>query len=199
MAKEPHHVGEILDSLEELARGHRRISVGDVLAQFGPRSYGPILIVIPLIDISPIGAIPGLPTFMALILALTAAQLLAGQRHIWLPGFVARRTVSARRLGATVPKLRGVARRLDRWFHGRLRGLTAGPLARLAGAVVLLLCCLVPPLELIPLATTVPMLAIGAIGLALLVRDGALMLAALALGLAAFGLAGHLWLGGGGG
>ncbi|HSJ79430.1 MAG TPA: exopolysaccharide biosynthesis protein, partial [Erythrobacter sp.] len=43
----------------------------------------------------------------------------------------------------------------------------------------------VPPLELVPFGSTAPMLAIAAVGLALLVRDGLLMIAATGIALAA--------------
>lgn len=46
----------------------------------------------------------------------------------------------------------------------------------------------VPPLELLPLATTAPMLAIAAVGLALTVRDRALTIAASVIGVAAVGI-----------
>ena len=48
----------------------------------------------------------------------------------------------------------------------------------MAGAI-LLLCCTVPPLEFLPFASSIPMLAIAVLGLALTVRDGALVLGAL--------------------
>ena len=54
--------------------------------------------------------------------------------------------------------------------------------------MILLLCCLVPPLELVPFASSAPMLAIAAFGLALMVRDGLLMLAAFTLSLGAVGV-----------
>ena len=64
---------------------------------------------------------------------------------------------------------------------------------RRAAAVVVALCCTVPPLELIPFASSAPMLAIAAFGLAILVRDGLLMLVALALSALAVGLGGYFW------
>ena len=45
-----------------------------------------------------------------------------------------------------------------------------------AAAVVVGLCLLVPPSELIPFAAIVPMAAIALLGLALTVRDGVVML-----------------------
>src|SRR5690606_36946996 len=52
---------------------------------------------------------------------------------------------------------------------------------RIAAAICILLALTVPPLELVPFATTAPMGAIAAFGLALFVRDGLLMIIAAAL------------------
>ena len=64
-----------------------------------------------------------------------------------------------------------MARWLDRWFHGRLKPLTRGLF-----------------LEIVPFASTAPMGAIALFGLALLVHDGALMIAASATAVGALAL-----------
>lgn len=188
MAEEPDSVGDILDAVETLARDQDRVAVGDLIEALGSRGFGPLLVVMPLIDISPIGGIPGLPTAMALVIVLVAAQIVLGRQHLWLPGFVRRRSVKASTACKAVAKTRGVARFTDRWFHGRLPALTRGAVVRVGALGVIALCCTVPPLELLPFATTAPMLAIAAYGLALTVRDGALMIAAIVLAVVAIGI-----------
>lgn len=192
MADEPHSVGDVLDKLNELAdQGDGE--VGGAVEALGSRSYGPLLLIPALIDISPVGGIPGLPTILALVIAICAVQMVIGRKHVWLPGFLARRTVSAHRVRKVADKSRGVARFLDRWFHDRLPALTKGPFVRATGVIVVLLCCTVPPLEILPFATTAPMAAIAAFGLAMMVRDGALMLAAFALSGVAVAVGTGLW------
>ena len=198
MADEPHSVGDVLDTLRELANGGD-VEIGHATEAFGSRSYGPFLIIVPLIDISPVGGIPGLPTAMAIIVFLVAIQIVLGRKHLWLPGFVARRKVSADKVRKVADKTRGVARFLDRWFHGRLPKLTQGPFVRAAGVMVILMTFAVPPLELLPFATTAPMVAILAFGLALMVRDGLLMIVATALAAGAVAIGFGLWGSGGGG
>ena len=188
MAEEPHSVGDILDAIEKLADDHDEVAVGDVVEALGSRGFGPFLVVMPLIDISPVGSIPGLPTAMAAIIMLIAVQMALGRKHLWLPGFVRRRAISADKARKAVDKTRGLARFMDRWFHGRLPALTTGPFVRVAAVGVIVLACAVPPLELLPLATTIPMLAIAAFGLAITVRDGALMIAATVLAVAGLGV-----------
>lgn len=190
MAEQPHSVGDILDRLADAAEEKDQISIGQTVEAFGHRSYGPFLVLPALLELSPIGGIPGIPTFLAAIIMLFAFQILLGRRHFWLPDLIARRSVSAERLDKAVKKLRPVAGWLDRWFHGRLSKLTGGPFVRIAAGLCILLALTIPPLELVPFASSVPMLSIAAFGMALLVRDGLLMIVAclLAVGTAGFGI-----------
>lgn len=193
MADDPHSVGDILDRLCELAEDKDAVSLGQTIEAFGSRSYAPFLIVLPLIDISPVGSIPGLPTLLALVIVLTAGQLLFGREHMWLPGFLSRRSLSSDKVKKGVEKVRPVGRWMDRWFHGRLPALTKGPMERVAAAAIIVLTLAVPPLELLPLATTAPMVAIAAFGMALLVKDGLLMIVAFAAAAGALAAAIGLW------
>jgi hypothetical protein len=192
---QPHSVGEILDCLDEVAGKRDRVSVGAIVESFGNRSYGAILMIPVLVDWSPLGGIPGVQSFLALIAALVAAQMVIGRRHLWLPGFVARRGIDSAKLRTAAARMRGVARFMDRHFHGRLERLTREPFSRVAAGVVIAICLAVPPLDLVPFGGSGPMLAIALFGLALLVRDGVLMIAALALSVGAVGLGLALWRG----
>lgn len=188
----PVGVQEVLGELDELAAENPRVCIGDVLDDFGRRSFGVFLLLPPLIELTPIGGVPGVPSFLALIVAITAIQLLLGKDHVWLPAFIQNRSVSGRRLHRALMKLRGAAHWLDERSHKRFKALTQGVWVQIAALVAIALCALVPPLELIPFASTVGLLPSAAIGLALIVRDGVLMALALALGVAAIGLAGYL-------
>lgn len=197
MADGPGSIGDILDCLEQVAAEEERVTLGKTVEAFGSRSHGPFLLIPALIDISPVGGIPGLPTLLAAIIAIVAAQLLLGRRHLWLPAFLERRSLSREKACKAIRQLRGPARFLDRWFHGRMPRFTRGPFVRIAAGLCIVLALAVPPLELVPFATTAPMAAIAAIGLALLVRDGLLMLIAAMLAVAA-GVAGVALIGSGG-
>jgi hypothetical protein len=174
----PESLGDILDRFEELAQQESRVAVADMVDAVGTRSYGPFLIVPALIELSPVGGVPGVPTVLAALVALFAVQMLLGRRRLWIPGWVARRGLGAPRLTRLVAAVRPMADRADRWFHGRLRALTSGVGVRVAALVCIALAMLVPPLEVFPFASSAPMGAIALIGLALLVRDGALMVLA---------------------
>ena len=196
MATTPHSVGDILDCLEELAEENDEVSVSQVMGAFGTRTFGPAIMVPALLEITPVGAIPGVPTFLATIVILVAAQKMIGRRSLWLPGLIANRCVSADKLEKSTDKLRPLARFMDRHFHRRLKFMTRAPFAQIAAGMVCLLCLTVPFLEVLPFASSVPMLAIAGFGLAVLMRDGVLMIAALAASLLALGLGLDYWDGG---
>ena len=185
-------VEDVLAELDELAAAQPCVRIADVLDDFGARSFGPSILIPPLIEFTPVGGIPGAPTLLALIVAITAAQLFLGRDHVWMPQFIQQRAVSGRRLHRSLMKLRGIAAWLDAHSHGRLEALTRGIWTRVAAIVVIILCAAVPPLEFIPFASSAPMLAIASFGLALTVRDGLLMLIALTLATAALGVGGYL-------
>lgn len=187
-------VTQVLGELDDLAATRDEVFIGDVLDDFGKRSFGPFIMLPALMEMTPIGGIPGVPTFLALIIALTAIQLLMGREHVWMPDFIQRRSVSGKKLHMAVGKMRGFADFLDRHSEGRLEALTEGFMPKLVAVVVLLLCCTVPPLELLPFASSIPMLANAILGLALTVRDGALLLASLIFTLFASAVGGWMFV-----
>jgi hypothetical protein len=194
---EPKGLQDILHRLERTGKKKDQVTVGDMQETIGERSYGPFLLVPAVLEISPVGAIPGVPTLLAAIIAIFAAQMVLGRQHFWVPGILRNRAVSGDKLKKAAAKMRPLGRWTDKVFRGRLQGLVRGPVVRAAAALSILLCLTVPPLELLPFASTVPMAAIAMFGLAMLVKDGLLMLLAalLALSTVALGLG---WLGGGG-
>lgn len=195
MDREPASVEDVLDELDGLADGGDEVCVRDVLDDFGRRSFGPFMMLPALIEISPIGGIPGIPTALALFIALVAGQLVLGRDHIWMPDFLQCRSIESDKVHKAVDKLRGLGHWLDEHSQDRLEKLTTGIWLKFAGAVVIVLCCTVPPLELVPFASTLPMLAIIMIGLGLTVRDGALLLSALVFAALAAGVGLYLYLG----
>ncbi len=200
MADTPKTVCDILDRLTEIGDENDRASIGDIVQAFGSRSYGPVLLVPALIGISPVGGIPGVPTFLAITLLLIAVQLVFGKNHLWLPGLLKNRSVEGEKLANAAEDMEKVGTWMDKIFHGRLQMFTGPTVARIAAAVIALLCLAVPPLELLPFAVALPMAVIAAFGIALTVRDGLLMLAAfLGSGVAFYILVTQVLLSGGGG
>jgi len=173
---EAHALEHVLDALISLARRQERVSVADAQRELGARGFGPFLFVPALVEISPVGGIPGVPSLMALIVAVTALQMLAGRNEFWLPGFLRRCAVGSSRLDAGLARARPVVRRLDRLLRCRLEWMGRRPWMQGVALVCLLCAAAVVPLELLPFVSSVPFSAIALIGLGLIGRDGAVVL-----------------------
>ncbi|WP_265528478.1 exopolysaccharide biosynthesis protein [Sphingomicrobium marinum] len=191
-------VADILECLHQIGEEHGCVSVGDMADAFGTRTYAPFLIVPALLELTPLGAVPGVPTLLAVTVAIFAFQMLLGQDHIWIPDIIENQRIAGDKLKKASEKVEGIGEFMDRLFHKRLKGLTSGIFIKLAAVVVIALCFAVPPLEFLPFASAGPMLAIVFIGLALLVRDGVLLLLSVSMGLAAIAWGLSQLLGGGG-
>ena len=167
-------LSDLLSTIDDLGDRQSQVSVHDIREAIGERSFGPFLLVPAVIEMSPIGGIPGLPTALAVIISLFAVQILFGAKHLWLPQFVEKRQIDGKTLKSAMDKMMPVARFVDRLLKPRLTWLTRAPWLQVAAAFTILLCCSVPPLELIPFASTAPMAAIALFGVSLMARDGLL-------------------------
>lgn len=173
----------VLDRAIEESDGED-LTFGDILDLFGDRSFGPIVVLLGLLTvIPPLGGIPGLPVLVGLLIALFSVQILIGKDHIWVPGFLEKRSIPKDKLEAANKKARPWLKRIDRLISERFDVLTNRWSIYLAGLVVTLLALLMIPLELVPFAVGIPGSAIVLFGLAFMSRDGVLMLMAYALSL----------------
>lgn len=180
---------DVLGQVEKTANGHSgKVRVGEMVEAFGPRSFGPVLLLAGLLGMTPVAAVPAAPSTLALITVLVASQLLLGRRTIWLPRFLTRLSVTSGRLHKAVRVARKPADVVDRAVRPRLHQLTGGLADRIVAGVCILVALTVPPLEFVPLAAAIPSLAIFAFGLGLVTRDGLVVLAALLVSGSAAGL-----------
>tara|TARA_R100000789_G_scaffold94688_1_gene94700 strand:- start:149 stop:742 length:594 start_codon:yes stop_codon:yes gene_type:complete len=181
---------QVIDGVVELGDDQPKVSVGDIQKKVGQRSFGPFLFVPAIIEISPVGGIPGVPSMLALIVALFAFQLLFGRHHFWMPGFLAHRSVSGHKLEKGLNKIRPVVRWLDKVSSKRLGWATSKGFLRFIAVLCIVLATSVPPLELLPFASTAPFAAIGLFGLGITTQDGAAIVLGLILAVGAFVFAG---------
>lgn len=174
-----HNLGELTRDLDELAGNCMAPTIRQLREIVGERSFGPFLTIPAIIEMSPIGGIPGVPSIIAVIISFFAIQILFGQRHLWLPNWLEEKTVNGPKFKAGLEKIAPASRWIDRLIKPRFEWATNPPFLQSLAAVTILLCATVPPLELVPFASTLPMATIALIGLALTARDGLLASAAL--------------------
>jgi hypothetical protein len=183
MAKQrrPENLEQVLDRLCKAEAHEGRVSIGSILETIGCRSFGPVLLFAALVMMAPvIGDIPGVPVMAGSLICLVAAQLLFGRDHVWLPGWLLRRSASREKVEGAVRKLRKPARFVDRFLRHRLERLTQGRMAQLILAVSLLISAATPLMELVPFSANLAGAALTAFGLALIAKDGVFALVAYA-------------------
>ncbi len=160
--------------------GRERISVGDLLDSLGDRALGALLFFFAFPNVLPMP--PGTSAVLGAPLIFLAAQLAFG-RAPWLPGFVARRSISHADFATLVRRVGPWLERAEKMLRPRLSALVLPPMEYAVGLLCLLLAlALVLP---IPLGNVLPALAISMLALAILERDGLWMLAGLAVAAAA--------------
>lgn len=186
MAEHEQDLQDIVARLRDLGKDRDEVSVHDIRDTMGERSYGPFLAIPALIELSPIGGIPGAPTVIALIIAIMAAQLAFGRKHIWLPGFLDDRKLKGDKLAKGMEWIDKPAGWIDRVLRPRMQTIAGGAGLRAVAVLCLVLCCTVPPLELLPFASSIPMGAIALMGLGLMARDGLVILIAAILSMGSF-------------
>ena len=172
-------VSHLRDRVSQEDETRKTVTVGDVVEAIGERGFGPVFLILSALILTPLGGVPGVPTFTAAIMTFAALHMLFGSDHIWTPRIIRRQNVPDRRLCAALDRLEPVAARMDRWFGQRMSMLAGKAARKVAAVFILALCATVPPLELVPFAGIIPMIGIFIFGLAITARDGAVMFLAI--------------------
>lgn len=152
------------------------LSLGDILTRIGQRSFAASLLVLALLMVSPLSAIPLLPSLVSIVILMIAGQVVLGRRYLWLPRFMMNRQISAEKLRRALDTLVKPAAWIDAHRSGRWVILTQQPIATLAYIVIIAVALTWPPLSFVPFSTT-----LSAVGMAMLaaghtLRDGIFVL-----------------------
>lgn len=159
-------------------RGAPSVPVGAFLAELGDKSFGWAILFFALINMIP--APYGSTLITAPPLILLTAQLALGYRHLRLPGIITRRRVSVPGMRRLVVRLRRLVRPLERFVRPRRDWVFTRRNERLIGIA---LCTVSLALFLpMPLTGFIPAFALLISALALVERDGTLMLIGLGIG-----------------
>ena len=185
---EPHRypaVARTSDLLRKSIETRRteRVSVGELLTALGDRAFGIIIVLLVLPTLIPGPPIPGYSLVFALAIALLASQLARGFDRPALPGWCLRRSFDRARLDAMIQRAMPTVRRIERLAHVRPTYFTTRPGERLIGALAIAVAAaLAVP---VPFGNTPPGLALLALGLGLIERDGRLLALGALAGVAA--------------
>lgn len=180
---DPADMRQLLDRIESGARGHDFVSIGEMMDFVGRRSFGPMVLLVGIILVTPLSGLPGIPTIMGLLTLLTLGQILLGRNRFWLPGWIVRRKMSRHKLLKGLRWLRPMARRIDRLLRRRLTLLVDGPGLYLMALGCMVIAIVMPATEVVPFSASIAGLALVAFGLAMVARDGVVALFAWAVSL----------------
>lgn len=164
---------------ERLARivgsdGPDPLTFTDLAAQLQGRAWGGLLLIFAAINLLPLP--PGTSVFFAVPILIVSAQMVAGRDSPWFPRRIDKRGVKKSELQRLIDKMGWVEARVERIFRPRLARLTGRTAARVIGITCFLL-ALVAAIP-IPLFHMAPAAAIVLFGLALIYRDGVLVIVA---------------------
>ena len=175
-----HSLTGMLDVLADDDSTHD-VTLGEVVASFEDRGFGPLLLVPALIALLPTGAIPGVPTVCGVTLFLICSQLVAGRDSPWLPAWLKNRAVTQQKLNRAVKKARPWCEKLESFFCHRLDAVTGPVCRRFLALFSGLMALAMIPLELMPFAAAMPALAITVTALGLTYKDGAAVIVGVVL------------------
>lgn len=167
---------EVLDRLQN-ARDGGEMCFDDVLAAFGPRAFGPLLLVPALIAVLPvIGALPGVSWGCAFLVVLVSIQFVLSSRKMWVPGFLRRAHMPDAKFDAVLEKLRPWFRRIGVLFEPRLEFLLHPVVVWFVALLCLVLGLAMFVFSLIPGGIVIPAASVLLIALALTTHDGLVLL-----------------------
>ncbi|MFC3230609.1 exopolysaccharide biosynthesis protein [Marinibaculum pumilum] len=184
---------EVMDRLRSATDGSR-MTVGDIFQAFGSRAYGPLIFVLGVIALSPIGSIPGASLVTGTLIMLLAAQMQLRAGSPWIPGVLRRIGTGSDRARRSIDWADRHLAKVDRVVGPRWQWAETGWTIRLAGLAILALAATFYPLAFVPWGVVPPALAVTLLSLGLFTRDGLILLiglgTALAAGFACFWLLG---------
>jgi hypothetical protein len=158
--------------------GPDRLSFTELAKQLHARAWGGLLVIFAAINVIPLP--PGASVFFAIPLIIITAQMAFGRASPWFPARIDRRGVTKQDLSRLIEKMQWLERRVERILKPRLALLTGPTATRLIGIV----CFVLALLTTLPIVHVAPAAVIVLFGLALIYRDGALVIAAAVAGLA---------------
>lgn len=176
---EVNNLRSLLRSIVENTEGES-VSVEDLLNAVGRRSYGPVLLLLGFIAVSPLTIVPGANWLIALIVLVFAIQLLFGLKHPWIPRSALKFSFPRSALETGASAAEKYVHIVDQFVKPRLTILSGYPFVMVIALVCIAAALITFPLGVFPFGPLLPSLTILILGLGLTGRDGLVILLGLA-------------------
>lgn len=178
MQHKPQKTSQILIDIVDECEEDGTVTVGEFLDKMGRRAQAMAILVFSLSAVVA-GVIPGFSTLMAVPIMFMALQMAVGRRSVYLPRNIYDKQVSPRVIRGALARAIPTLRKVEKFLKPRLPWLTHPIVERL---VALIICMLAGILALpIPGGNFLPSIGISILALAMIERDGVLVLAAVGL------------------
>ncbi len=173
MIEKPQKTSKVIAEIVEDCVEDGAVTVAEFLEKMGHKALSIVILVLSISAVIA-GVIPGFSTLMAVPIMFIAMQMVLGRNTIYLPKNIREKLVSPKHirgaLAQSIPTLRWV----EKFLRPRLVWLTTGIGERVIAAVILVLACILAlP---IPAGNFLPSFTISLLALAMLERDGVLLL-----------------------
>jgi hypothetical protein len=162
------------------------VTLGWVLDRLQERSFGLVMLLLALIAL-----VPGLSTFIGVLLIVPSVQMMLARHSPVLPRLVASRRLQTRRLASLIGKILPLLRHIEKLIRPRWPTPFETTKRAVGGLILLLSLTLIAP---IPLSHIIPSGAIMLVALAYLEEDGVMLSIALAISILSLAItAGTVW------
>lgn len=175
-----HDLTSLLDSIEKRVEEDGpspggKLALRDMLEVVGQRAYGPMLLIIGILSVSPLSLIPGSTWTFAVLTLLVAIQMAFNKRHPWLPKAALAASFPEAKIKSALEKVRPWTKAVDKIVRPRLEFLAGEPWVAMIALLAIAAALITFPLSFIPLAPFIPGVTIILIGLGVTARDGFLL------------------------
>jgi hypothetical protein len=162
---------DLLQSLVDRTSGET-VTLGQLLDVVGRRSFGPVILLLGLVGISPLTVVPGATWAVATVTLAFAVQILFNLKHPLMPGGLLNLSLPRNQLVKLVAAGGKAAHIADKLTAPRLTFLTAPPFVTVTALACIGSALVTYPLGLVPLGPVLPGLSIVLLGIGMTARDG---------------------------
>ncbi len=177
----------LLNSLYEQTDGED-VSLGQLLNIVGVRSFGPVILLLGFVSITPLTIVPGANWLVASVVLLFSVQLLMLRKTPWLPRKLVETRFPRKYLKVAVDSGMHGAQIADRLTRPRLTFLTQTPFSIIPAIGAVVAALITFPLGFIPFGPVLPGVSLILLGIGLTARDGVFLV------FSSLALAGSGWL-----
>lgn len=161
-----------------------RIALYDLVRILGDRAFGALVLMLAIPNVLPV---PGLSTVTGLPIALAAAQMVLGRQRPWLPRRLGQASMEREAFLRVLKRAHPHVERIERGLlRPRLPALTSPMAERFLGVVMMVLASVLA----LPIVfgNQPPAFALALLGLGLIEKDGAFVVAGLVAGVVALAI-----------